>query len=276
MRKSGLIAVAAAAALAFVSICCREQRPEGRAKEMQSIVASDTILSGMSESLLPSEFFAVTAILPPGQCPGHYDVKLSDIARVKGADLVVSFIDMPFMQHAAVDAKRQLFIDAEDRNWMTPRSYITGLGALADTFSTRFPEHRLRIAAQRERVIQEVTENEASLSDRMKRAGVFHMPAIASSMLREPLEWMGFRIVGEYGRPESLSAKEIAALIRIGRERKAVMVVDNLQSGPDAGKGVAEALGVPHVILSNFPSEEGYAATLEENVDAVLTAMRTR
>ena len=50
------------------------------------------------------------------------------------------------------------------------------------------------------------------------------------------------------------------------------MVVDNLQSGPDAGRGIAEALGVPHVILSNFPSENGYLATLGDNVAAVLAA----
>jgi hypothetical protein len=31
---------------------------------------------------------------------------------------------------------------------------------------------------------------------------------------------------------------------------------------------------VPHVVLSNFPSEQGYVATLKENVEAVLAAVR--
>jgi len=85
---------------------------------------------------------------------------------------------------------------------------------------------------------------------------------------------MGFRVVAEYGRPESMSAREIVTISTIGRERRAILVIDNLQSGPDAGKGIAEALGAPHVVLTNFPSEEGYLATLEENVNAVLTALR--
>jgi zinc transport system substrate-binding protein len=54
------------------------------------------------------------------------------------------------------------------------------------------------------------------------------------------------------------------------------MVVDNLQSGPDAGKGIAETLRVPHVVLTNFPSEKGYLATLRENVDAILTASKKK
>ena len=37
----------------------------------------------------------------------------------------------------------------------------------------------------------------------------------------------------------------------------------------------ATEFGAPHVILANFPSEQGYAATLGENVDAVLAAAGT-
>jgi zinc transport system substrate-binding protein len=262
--------------LGFLSDGCKKSALKEQAESRKSIVTSDTILSGMSESLLPPEYFAVAAILPPSQCPGHYDIKLGDIARVNKANLVVSFIGMPFMQQAEVDAARQLLIDANDRNWMAPNSYITGLNLLAAKFSERFPEHRRQIATRREHAILEVAEKDKILGDRIKSAGITRKSIIASSMLKEPLEWMGFQIVGEYGRPESISAKEIAALTRIGKEKGASMIVDNLQSGPEAGKGVAEALGVPHVILSNFPSEKGYADTLSDNVDAVLTAASAR
>jgi zinc transport system substrate-binding protein len=267
---------AVAVLLGFLSVGCQKSALSEPAKTRKSIVASDTILSGMIESLLPSEHFEVAAILPPGQCPGHYDVKLTDIAKVKRADLVVSFLGMPFMEHAEVDPGRQLLIDSKDRNWMAPDSYIAGLNLLADKFSDRFPEHWRQISTLREQAILEVANKKRSLSDRIQRGGVLQRPIIASSMLKEPLEWMGFHIVGEYGRPESISAKEIAALIRIGREKKVVMVVDNLQSGPEAGRGIAEALGAPHAVLSNFPSEKGYAATLSDNVDAVLTAVNAK
>jgi hypothetical protein len=33
---------------------------------------------------------------------------------------------------------------------------------------------------------------------------------------------------------------------------------------------------VPHVVLSNFPSERGYVATLSENVDAMIAAVRNK
>lgn len=266
--------MALAILLIFSADC--QRRAQDREKSGTSIVTSDTILSGMVLSLLPPGSFSVSAIMPPGQCPGHYDIKLTDIAKVKRADLVISFRGMPFMNQAEIDAGKHLLIDTKGRNWMAPHSYIVGLSILADKLAERFPEQKQQILIRREQAIREATEKTNALGDKLRNAGVFQMPVIASSMLREPLEWMGFCVVGEYGRPESLSAKEIVTLTRIGREKKAAMIVDNLQSGPEAGKGIAEALGAPHVILSNFPSEDGYTATLSENVKAVLAAAGTR
>ena len=155
---------------------------------------------------------------------------------------------------------------------MAPDSYIYGLGVLADGLSKHFPEDKDEIMRRKEDTIRKVKAEANSLIEKIKQAGIFGKPIIASSMQKEPLEWMGFRVVGEYGRPEAMSAREVVRLSKIGRDQQAIVVVDNLQSGPDAGKGIAETLGVPHVVLTNFPSEKGYLATLGENVDAVLAA----
>jgi hypothetical protein len=79
MRKTiiflGVVAIAFLAPLT----CYAGTPKEGNAKIERVIVTSDTILSGMIASLLPPNRYFTEAILPPGQCPGHYDVKLSDI-----------------------------------------------------------------------------------------------------------------------------------------------------------------------------------------------------
>ena len=54
------------------------------------------------------------------------------------------------------------------------------------------------------------------------------------------------------------------------RGKNVVAVVDNLQSGADAGRPLAEELHVPHVVLSNFPGSlpgtEDYFDLLNYNV----------
>jgi zinc transport system substrate-binding protein len=272
--KAKLFLAIVAMALVCVSTGCSDSSKRGNPEIVRGIVTSDTILSGMIASLLPPNRYSIEAILPPGQCPGHYDVKLSDIKKMKKADLKVSFSGMPFMDKAGLEGGAQLLVAAEGRNWMAPDSYIYGLGVIADGLSKRFPEDKDEIMSRKEDTIREVKAQANSLIEKIKRAGIFGKPILASSMQKEPLEWMGFRVVGEYGRPEAMSAREVVRLSKIGRDQHAIVVVDNLQSGPDAGKGIAETLGAPHVVLTNFPSEKGYLATLGENVSVVLMAAK--
>jgi zinc transport system substrate-binding protein len=270
--KTKLFLVIVAMALVCGSTGCSDGSKSGNADIARVIVTSDTILSGMIASLLPPHRYSIEAMLPPGQCPGHYDVKLSDIEKIRRAVLNVSFRGMPFMDKAGLEGGAQLLVDTEGRNWMEPDLYIYGLSLLADGLSKRFPEDKAEIMSRKEDTIREVKAEANSLIQKIKRAGIFGKPIIASSMQKEPLEWMGFRVVAEYGRQEAMSTREVVRLSKIGRNEHAIMVVDNLQSGPDAGKGIAETLGAPHVVLTNFPSEKGYLATLGENVNAVLAA----
>jgi len=267
-----------AVVLAMAVFCATACRTEKSRKEGNKaiIVTSDTLLSGMIGTLLPPDKSVVSALMPPNQCPGHYDIKLSDIRKVKSADLVVAFRDMPFMNEAEIDPGKLLLLDTEGRNWMAPDAYHIGLRLLAEELSRRFPEDSQHIERMRDKATGEIARQAELLHEKLDRAGMAAQPVIAASMQKQSLEWMGFLVAGEYGRPESMSAREIVRLSRIGRDKRVLMVVDNLQSGPEAGKGIAEELGVPHVILSNFPLEKGYVATLNENIDAVLAAARKK
>lgn len=180
------------------------------------------------------------------------------------------------MDKAGLDNETQILLDTGGRNWMAPDSYIYGLGILADELLKRFPEDREEIIKRKEDTIRAVKAESNSLMEKINEAGIFGKPIIASSMQKDPLEWMGFQILGDYGRQEAMSSREVVQLSKIGKDQKAIMVVDNLQSGPDVGKGIAETLGVPHIVLTNFPSEKGYLATLRENVDIVLEASKKK
>ena len=274
MARDALLLTIAAMVLACLLSGCSGKPQEAGQPEGRTIVVSDTILSEIITSLLPPGRYRVEAILPPGQCPGHYDVKLTDIEKMKKAILIVSFRGMSFMGKAGPDDGRRLVVDPEGRNWMAPGSYVQGLEILAARLSERFPEDRAEIARRKEQAIRLAKHGAETLVRKVTGAGLLGKPVIASSMQKEPLQWMGFQVVAEYGMQESMSARDVVRLVEIGRQRGVILIVDNLQSGPDAGKGIAETLRASHVVLTNFPSERGYLATLQENVDALLSAVR--
>ena len=240
------------------------------------IMTSDTILSGMAISLLPQGRYSVEAMLPPGQCPGHYDVKISDIERLKKADLIISFSGMHFMYKTGISDKKHLFIDAGGRNWMSPDAYVYGLDVLAVRLSECFPEDKNVIERLKKEAVLKIKEGADVISQSIKKAGISGTPVIASSMQKEPLEWMGLRVVAEYGRQEAISAREVVDLVEKGKKESVKIVVDNLQSGPDAGRSIAETIRAKHVVLTNFPSENGYLATLGKNAEAIIDAAMKR
>ncbi len=238
------------------------------------IITSDTILGSMVSSLLPQERYKIEPILPPGQCPGHYDVRLSDLERIKKAGLIIYFKGMPFMGKVSFDHSKTLLIDTEGNNWMTPDHYLYGINIIADNLTRIFPEDAHHILVKKENEIKRIRQETYTLKKKIQDAGITGKKVIASSMQKQPLEWMGFNVVADYSRPEAMTAKDVLNLIKIGKNNRVIIVVDNLQSGPDTGRGIAESLGIAHVILTNFPSEKGYVHTLNENVDKILEALR--
>jgi zinc transport system substrate-binding protein len=69
----------------------------------------------------------------------------------------------------------------------------------------------------------------------------------------------------------------VKELVDKGREGKVTLIIDNMQSGKDAGAGIAEELGSARVILSNFPggyeNTETWEKAIDCNVELLLAAI---
>jgi len=76
--------------------------------------------------------------------------------------------------------------------------------------------------------------------------------------------------VRTFGRAEDINARELAEILNAVKNIPVAGVVDNYQSGPDAGLPLALELGVAHVVLSNFPGSSDdapdYFSLLMHNV----------
>ena len=106
---------------------------------------------------------------------------------------------------------------------------------------------------------------------RKRLAPVRGKSVAAAKMQEEFVRWAGFDVLLAYGRAEDMNAKKLASMIRELHGRKLAGIVDNIQSGAEAGLPLAEELGVPHTALSNFPDSDpsvpDYFSLLKSNVD---------
>jgi len=91
------------------------------------------------------------------------------------------------------------------------------------------------------------------------------------------VQWAGLNIIATYGRPDSLTPQVVKELVDKGREAKVTLIIDNLQSGQEAGAGIAEELGCERIILSNFlggfDNTETWEKAIDRNIVLILGAL---
>ena len=71
-----------------------------------------------------------------------------------------------------------------------------------------------------------------------------------------------------------MNPKTLGQTIVLARKHRAIGVVENLQSGQEAGLPIAEELKIPRAILSNFPGSDDnvpdYFSLVRENIKQLL------
>ncbi|MBI4804848.1 MAG: zinc ABC transporter substrate-binding protein [Desulfovibrio sp.] len=225
---------------------------------------------------------AVKTVIPGAACPGHYDVKTSDVAFLARASVIllhdwqermpalVSIID------AVPGAKQKVRVLKAKGNWMVPERQAEAAMEIAEVLQELAPGRAGRYAeAVRGRLasIQAVAERE---KERIRSAGLAGAPVICDVMQRPLVEFLGFRVVADYGRFEEMGPEALGRTITAAKLSGAKLVLDNLQSTGAAGKSLAEDIGAGHATLTNFPGGFPGADTWEDavsrNVDLILAA----
>ncbi len=210
--------------------------------------------------------------VPAAACPSHYDVKPGDLREMSRCSVLLIHpwqTAMANMKRAVAAAGVGDTIPvAVEGNWMVPENQARALEETARLLGQLHPEKTAEYAARARVRAEAVRRHGAEARQKMEAAGVAGAPVLAEMMQAEFLEWAGLRVVEKFGRPEGLSAADMTRLMDGGRAAGVKLVADNLQSGDTgAGEALAGDLGVPHVVLSNFPGGFEGTESWEDNLD---------
>ena len=242
------------------------------------VVTSTSLIASLVERV-GGDGVDVVNIIPPAQCPGHFDVKPSDIQRLADADLFLlhGWQGEMFSQDLIASANNPdltvVKIDIPG-NWMTPPVQLEAtdkiIAALCQVDAKNSSVYQELAIEYKDKVAAKEAEVKAGLADK----NFSSVNVMCSDQLPGFVQWVGFNIVATYGRPDSLTPQVVRELVDTGREAGVTLIIDNLQSGQDAGKGVAEELGCNRIILSNFPggfdNTETWEKAIDQNIELIL------
>lgn len=276
------LVIIAAVALALGAVFWMSLAKDGAVSQEDElrVTCTTSLLSSIVEAVA-GDRADVHTIVPFGMCPGHFDITPGEADRLRDADILLHHGYESFLNGLEPSAKTRMIAVEVEGNWMIPPLYTEAVDRVAAVLTEASPESADLFAERAESYKRAVTEHAERSSESL--AGVEDLPVVCAEMNRDLAEWFGFRVVAAFARDEDVSVKSLHDILARAKASEAALVIDNMQSSGKIGRTIAEELGVPFLMLSNFPDEElqtgsdpSYLTAQSENTGAILEAFHSR
>lgn len=213
------------------------------------VVCSTTVLCSVVRDLA-GDSVEVEVIAPPNICPGHYDVRPSDVYVVAEADLVLYHGIEPWVEELKKASESEAPAVKVAGGWSTPdtlKSLYSNVSKILDQYLG------LNTSVKLEKCLKAIDETAEELRRIAHERGFSGRPVVSMMFQADFLKFLGFRVIATFPPPEKVSAKLFESIVKNATESGAVLVVDNLQSGTEIGSRLASRVNAVEVALSNFP-----------------------
>ena len=228
----------------------------------------------------------VVNIIPPAQCPGHFDVKPGDIQRLAEADLFLlhGWQGEKFSQELIASADNSdlsvVTLDiqtTENQNWMVPAVQREAVDIIASALCQVDTEKYAVYQELATECKDKISAKEVAIEAQLAQADPSSVNVICAEMQAGFIKWVGLNIVATYTRDDPDVPQVARELVDKGRVGNVTLLIDNLQSGQDAAKAIAADIGCTRIILSNFPGgfddTETWEKTIDRNIELILEAI---
>ena len=253
------------------------------AQPSADIMAGSSLIANIIEDVADGKVETRT-LIPPGTCPGHYDVKPSDIVALANSKALFihswqeNFENITELIEAAENPDLIVTVINITGNWMTPPVQAEAVDRIAQALGEIDPENAAYYEEKAAERAQAILAKGEEVEDVLLGAGVEEVKVICADMQAGFVGWAGFNITATYGRPEELSVADVEQLVTNAREAGVALVIDNLQSGATAtSEAMAQDIGAIQVTISNFPggleNTETWEKAIDKNVDLLLEAL---
>ncbi|MEL7641741.1 MAG: zinc ABC transporter substrate-binding protein [Solidesulfovibrio sp.] len=269
--------------LILAGACWAPTVPPAAAQRPQApiVVAAGTTLVSDIVNDLGQGWLTAVPIMPAAACPGHTDLRASDMRALVSARAILlhdwqTHLDAvmgPIRNDPALASKVRV-VEAPG-NWMVPDRQKAAILAVARLLAAIDPPRAARYAARATARAADVDKVAAALS--VRAAPLRGLPVMADVQQKPLLRWFGCDIASQYGRFEESGPQGLAQAVAVARAARVRLVADNLQSSGGSGKTLAEELDAAFVVLSNFPGgfpeAPTWATAVAANLDRCLAAL---
>lgn len=219
----------------------------------------------------------IVSLIPPGGCPGHFDISPGAIGRLRNCDILFCFDFQDFLRErlAGISGDSQLNMAniSVPGGLCLPSSYLNACIAIGEILSEHYPDRADHFAKR----LSAIRNRMAELSGRARSSFADLSPGQAAILCSEHqaefCKFLGFSPVTTFGESDGQSAALLNGLLARTADSDIRLVVANLQAGTQLAESLAGRFGVPLVVLSNFP-DAAFDRMVLANAAKLADAMR--
>jgi zinc transport system substrate-binding protein len=252
-------------------------------QQATDIMAGSSLIADIIQDVADGKLTAYT-LIPPGMCPGHYDVKPSDVETLANSEVLIihnwqqNMKNISDLVEAADNPDLVIkVIDVPDMP-MVPQVQAETTDKIAQALGEIDPENSAYYQEKATERTQAMLAKGDEVKDKFQAANASGVKVLCVEYQAGFAEWAGFNVVDTYGRPADLSVADVEELVVEAKEAGVALVIDNLQSGATSNsETMAEDIGAIQVTISNFPggfeNTETWEKAIDKNADLLLEAL---
>ncbi len=218
------------------------------------------------------------ALVQPGICPDHFDVRPSIVSEINNASMVVYHGIEPWLEdliNASENTKiKKLLLQGP---WGTPELAKGKINSIRDALIEIDPKNKSYYEKNAADISLELDALNQKIKADAQKIGVSEYKAIVMAWQKPFSEWIGLQVVETYQPPETLSVQNVENLVQKGKDEGVTFVIDNLQSGTTLGGQMAEEIGGRHIVFSNYteaiPGTDTISEMIQYNADQLFNSI---
>lgn len=221
----------------------------------------------------------IMRLAEPGMCPGHFDVRPSQIRELGGCRLLLRFgFQQGLDRKLAPLAKDGLDMIAIETTGglCVPSTYLDVCRRVTEVLLSAGLLRTQAAEASLDRIENRLNKLEVDLKQRIEQAKMTGTPVVASFHQEAFCTWLGLNVVAKLTAADTALVSEINQAIAEGEHAKVGYIIANRPEGRGLADALADRLAACVVMFDNFPGEHEGRVSFErlvtENVDRLIAA----
>jgi zinc transport system substrate-binding protein len=234
------------------------ENKSGPAPRPQIAVANSYLAAAVLD--LGVEPAKVMSLVPPGMCPGHFDLTPSQADRLLSCSILLVF---DFQNNISSSLPRvresglKIGVIAPPPGLCVPDSYLSivrqAAAALESANLLSAPESAARLQGIEERM----KGLEQEIRSDMEGDGLRDGTVLVSKHQEVFARWLGLNPVGTFRGSDTETPGPIQSALENAAKQPVRWVLANQQEGTELAQSLAKRLSVRLVVFSNFPGPAG-------------------